>query len=111
MASDAPVRSSILTESAGTSRYTSVYRGCVAYKMIKVDSQTHARLATLADEQGVTIGGLVGELAATRPTTADRDAFLAKVAARFGRPNAESLDKISALLDQHTAGAGRNSAA
>lgn len=81
-----------------------MYRGRVAYKMIKVDAQTHARLAKLAEEQGATIGGLVGELAATLPTKADRDAMLARIEARFGRPDPESGAKVSALLDDHAAG-------
>lgn len=79
--------------------------------MIKVDSQTHARLATLAEEQGVTIGGLVGELATTRPTKADRDQFLAAVEARFGRPDAEALAKVNALLDRSAANQGNQPAA
>jgi hypothetical protein len=88
-----------------------VYRGCVSYKMIKVDSQTHSRLAKLAEEQGVTIGGLVGELAASRPTRADSDAFLAAVEARFGRPDAEALDRVNELLDQNTMRSGKKPAA
>lgn len=78
--------------------------------MIKVDDQTHARLATLAEEKGTTIGGLVGELAVTRPTNAERDTMLARIEARFGRPEPESLTRVAALLDKHAAGS-RNSAA
>ncbi len=78
--------------------------------MIKVDDQTHARLARLAKEQGTTIGGLVGELAATLPTEADRGAMLERIEARFGRPDPESLARVSALLDDHATGS-RNPAA
>lgn len=78
----------------------------VAYKMIKVDDQTHARLVRLAQEQGVTIGGLVGELASSQPTKADRDQFLAAVQARFGRPDAEALARVNALLDRPAADQG-----
>jgi hypothetical protein len=87
-----------------------VYHEGVAYKMIKVDDQTHARLATLAEEKGTTIGGLVGELAVTRPTKAERDAMLARIEARFGRPDPESLARVAGLLDDDAAGS-RNSAA
>jgi hypothetical protein len=79
--------------------------------MIKVDGQTHARLVKLAEEQGVTIGGLVGELATSRPIRADSDAFLAAVEARFGRPDPEALDRVNDMLDRHAAGSGKNPAA
>jgi hypothetical protein len=79
--------------------------------MIKVDGQTHARLAKLAEEQGVTIGGLVGELATARPTRADSDAFLATIEARFGRPDADALDRMHALLDQYETGSGKKNPA
>lgn len=81
-----------------------MYHDGVAYKMIKVDDRTHARLAKLAEEQGTTIGGLVGELAVTLPTKADRDAMLARIEARFGSPDPESLARVAALLDDHAAG-------
>lgn len=87
-----------------------VYHARVTYKMIKVDDQTHARLATLAEEKGTTIGGLVGELAVTRPTNAERDAMLARIEARFGRPESESLARVAALLDDQ-ATRSRNPAA
>lgn len=88
-----------------------VYRHGMAYKMVKVDDQTHARLATLAEEQGVTIGGLVGELATSRPTKADRDEFLAAIEARFGKPDAEALARVNALLDSPEANQGNQPAA
>lgn len=78
-----------------------MYHQSVAYKMIKVDDQTHARLATLAEEKGTTIGGLVGELAVTRPTKAERDAMLVRIEARFGRPAPEPLTRVGTLLDDH----------
>jgi hypothetical protein len=82
----------------------------VVYKMIKVDDQTHARLAKLAEEQGTTIGGLVGELAVTVPTKAERDAMLARIEARFGSPDPESLVRVAALLDDHVAESGEPAA-
>lgn len=91
--------------------YTSVYHVKVSYKMIKVDGQTHARLAKLAEEQGVTIGGLVGELAASRPTRADSDAFLATIEARFGQPDDDALNRVNGLLDRYATGSAKNSAA
>jgi hypothetical protein len=79
-------------------------------KMIKVDDQTHARLARLAEETGTTIGRLVGELAVTRPTKAERDAMLERIETRFGSPAPESLARVAAFLDDHAAGS-RNPAA
>lgn len=48
-----------------------------------------------------------GELALARPTKADRDAFLAKIRARFGQPDPESLARVNAVLDQHAAMSGK----
>lgn len=48
-----------------------VYRRRVAAKMIKVDEQTHARLAQLAAENGTTIGGYVARLVGAQRTHAE----------------------------------------
>ena len=45
-----------------------VYRLPVGTKMIKVDEETHARLAQLAAESGTTIGGYVARLVGTQRT-------------------------------------------
>jgi len=48
-----------------------VYRRGVGTKMIKVDEQTHARLAQLAAENGTTIGGYVARLVGAQRTRAE----------------------------------------
>jgi hypothetical protein len=59
--------------SASISGTPAVYRVAVAaaVKMIKVDERTHARLAELAAEQGITIGALVSNLAEAQRTHAE----------------------------------------
>lgn len=52
-----------------------VYRQGVVSKMIKVDEQTHARLAELAAERSATIGGYVGELVGAQRTHAEWEAI------------------------------------
>lgn len=57
-----------------------VYRQDVASKMIKVDAETHARLAELAAEHGTTLGGYVGELVGAQRTHAEWAAITAQTA-------------------------------
>jgi|SRR5436190_22447234 hypothetical protein len=48
-----------------------VYRLPVGTKMIKVDEETHARLARLAAESDTTIGGYVARLVGTQRTRSE----------------------------------------
>jgi hypothetical protein len=55
-----------------------VYRVRVGTKMIKVDEQTHARLAQLAAENDSTIGGYVARLVGAQRTRAEWAAIAAQ---------------------------------